>query len=107
MAFFRNIATLITGTTVAQAIPIAISPILTRIYTPEEFGPLALYISITSIFSVIATFRYELTIVQVQCDEDAKSLIQLSFFLISIVSFFSLIFAIAYNVFDWNFLQKS
>lgn len=106
MAFFRNIATLITGTTVAQAIPIAISPILTRIYTPEEFGLLALYISITSIFSVIATFRYELTIVQVQDDKDARSLIQLSFFLISIVSFFSLIFAVAYNVFDWNFLQN-
>jgi len=27
-----------TGTTIAQAIPIAISPILTRIYTPEDFS---------------------------------------------------------------------
>ena len=36
--FNRNILTLMTGTTIAQAIPIAISPILTRIYTPEDFG---------------------------------------------------------------------
>ena len=36
--FSRNVLTLMTGTTIAQAIPIAISPILTRIYTPEDFG---------------------------------------------------------------------
>ncbi len=36
--FSRNVLTLMTGTTISQAIPIAISPILTRIYTPEDFG---------------------------------------------------------------------
>ena len=35
--FSRNVLTLMTGTTIAQAIPIATSPILTRIYTPEDF----------------------------------------------------------------------
>ena len=35
--FNRNVLTLITGTTIAQAIPIAITPVLTRIYTPEDF----------------------------------------------------------------------
>ena len=39
--FSRNVLTLMTGTTIAQAIPIAISPILTRIYTPEDFGVFA------------------------------------------------------------------
>jgi len=41
-----------TGTTIAQAIPIAISPILTRLYTPEDFGVFALFIAITSIFGI-------------------------------------------------------
>ena len=41
--FSRNVLTLMTGTTIAQAIPIAISPILTRIYTPENFGVFAQY----------------------------------------------------------------
>jgi O-antigen/teichoic acid export membrane protein len=57
--FSRNVLTLMTGTTIAQAIPIAISPILTRIYTPEDFGMFALYMSTASLFSVIATGRYE------------------------------------------------
>ena len=35
--FSRNVLILMTGTTIAQAIPIAISSIFTRIYTPEDF----------------------------------------------------------------------
>ena len=52
-----------TGTTIAQAIPIAISPILTRIYTPEDFGIFALYLSILGLVAVIVTGRYEVAIV--------------------------------------------
>ncbi len=63
--FSRNVLTLITGTSIAQAIPIAISPILTRLYTPEDFGVLALYIAIFSIISVIATLRYEFGVVKI------------------------------------------
>ncbi len=36
--FAKNVLTLITGTTTAQTIPIIISPLLTRIYSPEDFG---------------------------------------------------------------------
>jgi len=58
--FSRNVLTPMTGTTITQAIPIAISPILTRIYTPEDFGVLALFVAITAIFGGIANGRYEL-----------------------------------------------
>ncbi len=70
-SFARNVVTLMTGTTFAQAIPIAISPILTRMYSPEDFGVLALFVSITSIFGSIANARYELAIVLPVKDEDA------------------------------------
>jgi O-antigen/teichoic acid export membrane protein len=60
--FSKNFLTLMTGTTIAQAIPIAISPILTRLYTPEDFGVFALFISIVSILSIISTGRYEVAI---------------------------------------------
>ncbi|MFY0741927.1 oligosaccharide flippase family protein [Solibacillus silvestris] len=75
---YKNVLMLLTGTTIAQAIPIAISPILTRIYTPEDFGLLALFISITSIMGVIATARYELAIMLPEDDDDAKNLVALS-----------------------------
>lgn len=50
------------GTAIAQIIPILLSPVLTRIYTPEDFGVFAIYFAIVSIFSVIASGRYELAI---------------------------------------------
>lgn len=81
--FSRNVLTLMTGTTIAQAIPIAISPILTRIYTPEDFGVLALFTSITLIFGSIATGRYELAIMLPAKDEDAINIAALGIIITS------------------------
>ena len=69
--FSRNVLTLMTGTTIAQAIPIAISPILTRIYTPEDFGVFALFVAVGSIVGSLANGRYELAIMLPRKDEDA------------------------------------
>ena len=44
--FVKSSITIMTGTAIAQAVPIAISPILTRICTPEDFGLLAIFVSI-------------------------------------------------------------
>ena len=67
-----------TGTTIAQAIPIAISPILTRMYTPEDFGLLALFLVLCSILSIIATGRYEMAIMSSESDDEAKQIVFLS-----------------------------
>ena len=89
--FSRNVLTLMTGTTIAQAIPIAITPILTRLYTPEDFGVLALFVAVTAILGSIANARYELAIMLPEEDEDAINiaalglLIALSFSLLLLV----------------------
>lgn len=79
--FTRNVLMLMTGSTIAQAVPLAIMPILTRIYSPEDFGLLALYIAILSVVSVAATGRYELSIMLPEKDEDARILLQASAFI--------------------------
>ena len=86
-----------TGTTIAQAIPIAISPILTRIYTPEDFGVFALYMSIASMISVIATGRYELAILLPKKDSDAVNIVVLSIVIAFCVSFASLAIVFVFN----------
>ena len=89
--FSRNVLTLMTGTTIAQAIPIAISPILTRIYTPEDFGVFALYIGIVGFIAIIVTARYEMAIVLPKTDEAAINIVALSFIImLSIVTFITL-----------------
>ena len=95
--FSRNVLTLMSGTVIAQAIPIAISPILTRIYTPEDFGLLALFLAIFSIFSIIATGRYELAIMSPESDDEAKDIVFLS---ISVALFVCLITVIPICIFN-------
>ena len=79
--FVKNVITLVTGTALAQAIPLAVSPILTRIYSPEDFGILALFLGISSVFSVVVTGRYEFAITLPLKDEDARPILWLSCFL--------------------------
>jgi len=100
--FSRNVLTLMTGTTIAQAIPIAISPILTRIYTPKDFGVFSLFIAITSIFGSIANGRYELAIMLPKKDEDAINIFALGFIITIAISLFLLLLVI---LFQDNFVE--
>jgi O-antigen/teichoic acid export membrane protein len=95
-----------TGTTIAQAIPIAISPILTRIYTPEDFGVFALYISVASIIAVIATGRYELAIMLPKKDEDAMNIVVLSIVISFFVSLITLLIVFIFNSQITNLLEN-
>ena len=78
VSFLRNVVTLMTGTTFAQALLILASPILTRLYSPEAFGVFALYLSVLGILTVAACWRYELAIVLPAKDEDAANLLVIS-----------------------------
>lgn len=91
--FNRNVAKVFSGTLLAQLIAIGISPILTRIYTPEDFSNLALYISVVSILSVIATLKYDKAIILPKDDKKALALIVISaFFTLLVGAIFFLLY---------------
>lgn len=93
--FAKNIVTLLTGTTAAQIIPLALSPVLTRLYSPDDFGILALFFSICSILSVVAAGRYELSIVIPEKDEEAANIVFLSIFVSAVFALFlQIVFAV-------------
>ncbi len=89
--FNKNVLILSGGTVISQILPIAVSPILSRIYTPYDFGVLALFVSITSIVSVIANGRYELAIMLPEKDEDAINVAAIGFIFNIIISFLFLL----------------
>jgi O-antigen/teichoic acid export membrane protein len=95
--FSRNVLTLMTGTTIAQAIPIAISPILTRIYTPEDFGVYTLFVAIAAIFGSVVNGRYELAIMLPKKDEDAINIFALGFIITCVISLLLLITVVLFN----------
>lgn len=104
--FSKNVLTLISGTTIAQAIPIAISPILTRIYTPDDFGVYALFLSITAIFGSISTGRYEQAIMLPKEDEDAINIFSIGLVITILVSTIILILVILFNPFFTRILEN-
>ncbi|MED1487960.1 oligosaccharide flippase family protein [Bacillus smithii] len=95
--FLKNVLTLMTGTTIAQLLPILVSPLLTRMYTPGDFGVYALYISIISIISVIVTLRYEFAIMSPKKREDALNVFSLSLITSLIISFCIFIIIVLFN----------
>lgn len=97
--FLRDIFTLMVGTVISQLIPIIISPLLTRIYRPEDFGVFALYVAVTQMIAVIATARYELAIMIPEKDEDAQNLLVLSLIITVIITFTSFFIVWIFNSF--------
>lgn len=95
--FGRNVLTLMTGTAIAQAIPIAISPILTRIYTPEDFGIFALFIAISATLGSVANARYESAIVLPKKDEDAINIFALGFIITCVISLICFFVIVIFN----------
>ena len=89
--FARSVTTIMTGTALAQLISVITTPVITRIYSPENFGLYALYASITALIAVFAAARYEFSIMLPKEDEDAINIMALSFIIVSAVSFICLL----------------
>ncbi len=100
--FLKNVATLISGATFVQIIAILIYFILSRIYTPEDFGVFGLYMSIVSITGIIATGKYEMSVLLPKQDSDALTLLKL----IALISITFSIFLLFPVVFLNNFLCR-
>ncbi|MEO0244383.1 MAG: oligosaccharide flippase family protein, partial [candidate division WOR-3 bacterium] len=95
--FNKNVAILSGGIAVSQLIPILVSPALTRLYSPQDFGILAIFVSITTILSVIANGRYELAVMLPEKDDDAINIAAVAFIVNVIFSFFCLFLIIFFK----------
>ncbi len=95
--FSKNVLTLMTGTAVAQAIPLAMAPILTRLYTPDDFAILAIYMSLATVLTVVVSFKYEIAIIIPEKDHDAANVTVLSVVIATGISLLLLVVVLLYN----------
>lgn len=72
--FFINILILVSGTAGAQAIGILVSPIITRLYSPEALGILGVFVAIQTIFNPIVSLSLPLAIVLPKYDISARKI---------------------------------
>lgn len=76
--FFQGVAVIAAGTAFAQLLNVAASPILTRIFLPQDFGVFAIFSSYLGILSVAASYQYEMAIPLPTADSDAANLLLVS-----------------------------
>lgn len=95
--FVKNVLVLVTGTAAAQAVTMALSPIITRLYGPEAFGIMGTFNALISILVPIAAFTYPVAIVLPKKDEEAKGIMKLSLLSATLFSSFILILVILFK----------
>jgi O-antigen/teichoic acid export membrane protein len=76
--FARNVALLAGGAAAGQAIVMLASPVLSRLFTPHQFGALAFCNAVVAVFAVVAAFRYDFPILLAEDEDGAASLLGLS-----------------------------
>ncbi len=93
--FFKNVLLLASGTIIGQLIIILTSPLLTRLYSPDEFGILAIYTSILNIIVIVSSLRYELAIPLPKKESQAKVIFSMTFQINIIASIIVLILGLS------------
>ncbi|TXY30868.1 oligosaccharide flippase family protein [Vibrio mimicus] len=83
--FIRQVTLLAGGTVLAQIINLSILPVLTRLYTPSDFGHFAIMSAIAVLGSAIVTLRYENAILTEDTIESARMGVYSIFWLSSII----------------------
>lgn len=85
-SFLHNVTILASGTALSQGLAVLVTPVLTRLYTPDDFGIWSLFMSLAIPFTVITTLGFELAIVLPSRDEEAENLLLLSSLIAGVIS---------------------
>lgn len=97
--FLKAVSVLVGGTAFAQLIGFLCLPILTRLYTPEDYSILGVYIAIVSIFAVISCLRFDIAIPIAIDNNEARNIFYLALIsniIFSIIILISILFFYEY-----------
>jgi O-antigen/teichoic acid export membrane protein len=81
-SLWRSTLTLLAGGALAQAVPLLLGPLLTRLYTPDDWGRYAFFASVAANLAVVACARYEYALPMAADEDEARDLMALCLFLL-------------------------
>ncbi|WP_432356954.1 lipopolysaccharide biosynthesis protein [Sporosarcina sp. UB5] len=87
--FLKNVMMITGGTAFAQVIGIVLLPVITRLYTPEQYGVISVYAAILPLLNILGSMNYEKGIPIAESEEKAINVLSLS--IITLIFFNSLI----------------
>lgn len=99
-SFTSKFITLLSGAAIGQFITVLASPILSRLYTPEQFGYFGIFMAIFAVLSVFVTARYELAIPLPQTHKTAAQIVYLAIFVALVVTTVLFILIASYSIYS-------
>jgi len=93
-AFLKNILIVMSGTAIAQIISYALSPIISRLFTPEDFGVFGSFTAVAGIVGTLVTLDYSQASILPKEKAEAINLYVLSFISTCLISFIVFSFSI-------------
>jgi lipopolysaccharide exporter len=101
-SFLQSVAILGSGTLMAQMVTFAAAPVLTRLYTPFEFGLAAVFLAIVSSVAPAVCGKYNIAVVVTTSLRESRELVGISlWFALSI----SVLFLLGVWVFDQQLMS--
>ncbi|MGD9507372.1 MAG: lipopolysaccharide biosynthesis protein [Geminicoccaceae bacterium] len=97
--FVRRLTVLSGGFLLSQLLIVLSFPILSRLFTPAEFGVYAVFTALTGILGNVLSLRYELAAPVARSDRDAAALIVVA--LLAVIASCAITVPIALLVSDW------
>ena len=82
----RATLTLLMGGALAQLIPLLLGPVITRLFTPEAFGALTAFTTVSATVAVIACARYEFALPMARQEAEARTLLLLCLRILALVT---------------------
>jgi O-antigen/teichoic acid export membrane protein len=95
--FIANTATLIGGTTIAQALPILFAPVISRLFEASDFSVYGVFVSIYAILASVYTFRYDLAVMIPKEDQKAKEVVALCLSIAFVLSLITFVFVVIFH----------
>jgi lipopolysaccharide exporter len=105
-SFVKNVLVVMSGTATAQAIGFALTPIISRLFSPSDFGIFGSFNSVSTIVAAGATLQYTQAVMLPKGQEDAINLFIVSCLSTSGVGFLCLIVCLVAPVYV-NGLMKT
>ncbi|HUX06943.1 MAG TPA: oligosaccharide flippase family protein [Acidobacteriota bacterium] len=107
--FARDVTTLTVGTAAGYGLMIISSPIITRLYSPEDIGKMGLLLAFLAVAAAVASLSYHLAIVGAENDSEAAHLVVASVAFVVLSSFVGalvLYLLINYSILGYNALPE-
>jgi len=103
ITFYKDIATLFSGTVIAQIISVFGALFLAKIYAPEMYGYYSVFLSFVGILTIINSLKFEYIVITEKSEEKSINTVNSLILIILLISIFHFVF---FSVFQSYFLDK-